>query len=62
VNIIKEISKREMNLLITKGIIRNTNHGYVDKYGNSISFYRTKGCAKKRYVKDKYVDMLSRLG
>lgn len=61
VKIIKEISKQGIDLLIKRGIIRNTNHGYADKNGNSIGFYRTKGCAGKRYVKDKFVNMLSRL-
>lgn len=55
---IKEITKQEMDLLINKGIIINTNHGYVDSKGNDIGFYRTKGVARKRYVKDKYVNLL----
>lgn len=55
---IKEITKQEMDLLINKGIIINTNHGYVDNKGNDIGFYRTKGVARKRYVKDKYVNLL----
>lgn len=61
VNNIKEISKKEMNLLIAKGIIRNTSRGYVDKNGNDIGFYRTKGVARKRYVKDKFVNMLDKI-
>lgn len=61
VNIIKQISKQGMNLLIKRGIIRNTNHGYVYQNGNDIGYYRTKGVARKRYVKDKFVNMLSRL-
>lgn len=55
---IKEITKQEIDLLINKGIISNTNRGYVDNKGNDIGFYRTRGVAKKRYVKDKYVDLL----
>lgn len=55
---IKEITKQEMDLLINKGIIINTNHGYVDNKGSDIGFYRTKGVARKRYVKDKYVNLL----
>lgn len=58
VKIIKEITKQEMDLLIKKSIVINTNHGYVDNKGSDIGFYRTKGVAKKRYVKDKYVNML----
>lgn len=50
-----------MNLLIKRGIIHNTNHGYVDRNGNDIGFYRTKGVARKRYVKDKFVNMLNKL-
>lgn len=60
-NNIKQISKQGMDLLIKHGIIRNTNHGYVDQNGNDIGFYRTKGVAKKRYVKDKFINMLSKL-
>lgn len=59
--IIKEISKQDIDLLIKRGIIRNTNHGYADRNGNNIGYYRTKGCAGKRYVKNKFADMLSRL-
>lgn len=55
---IKQITKKEMNLLIQRGIIRNTSRGYVDRNGNEIGFYRTKGVAKKRYVKDKFVNMV----
>lgn len=55
---IKQITKQEMDLLINKGIIINTNRGYVDNRRNDIGFYRTRGVAKKRYVKDKYVDLL----
>lgn len=61
VNTIKQISKQNIDLLIKHGIIRNTNHGYVDRNGNDIGFYRTKGVARKRYVKDKFVNMLSKL-
>lgn len=60
-NNIKEISKQSMDLLIKRGIIRNTDRGYVDKNGNDIGFYRTKGVARKRYVKDKFANMLNRL-
>lgn len=58
---IKEISKQGIEKLSSKGIIRNTNHGYVDKNGNDIGFYRTKGCAGKRYIQDKYVNMLNKI-
>lgn len=57
-NIIKEISKQQLDLLLSKGIIKNTKDGYVDKCGNSIGFYRTKGVAGKRYVKDKFANLL----
>lgn len=61
VKTIKEISKQDIDLLIKRGIIHNTNHGYVDRHGNDIGFYRTKGVARKRYVKDKFVNMLGKL-
>ena len=53
--IIKYISKSEIENLLFKGVIRNTKRGYIDKNGNPIGYYRTKGVAKKRYIEDKYV-------
>ena len=51
---IKEISEREMNLLIKKNIIYNSHNGYVDTNGNKVGFYATK---HKTYIEDKYVDI-----
>ena len=53
--IIKEISKHEIEKLLSEGVIRNTKRGYIDRNGNIIGCYRTKGVAKKRYIEDKYV-------
>ena len=53
--IIKEISKNEIEKLISEGVIRNTRRGYVDRNGELIGYYRTKGVARKRYIEDKYV-------
>ena len=53
--IIKQISKNEFEKLLSKSVIRNTKRGYVDRNGNPVGYYRTKGVAKKRYIEDKYV-------
>ena len=53
--IIKYISKNEIEKLLSEGVIRNTRYGYVNRNGESVGFYRTKGAAAKRYIEDKYV-------
>lgn len=53
--IIKQISKSEIEKLLSEGVIRNTRRGYVDRNGEQIGYYRTKGVARKRYIEDKYV-------
>ena len=53
--IIKQISKSEIEKLLSEGAIRNTRRGYVDQNGEQIGYYRTKGVARKRYIEDKYV-------
>lgn len=55
VKIIKYISKKEIKKLLSEGVIRNTKRGYIDKNGNPVGYYRTKGVAKKRYIEDKYI-------
>jgi hypothetical protein len=55
VKIIKYISKNEIEKLLSEGVIRNTRRGYVDRRGEQIGYYRTKGVARKRYIEDKYV-------
>lgn len=54
----KEIKKEELELLIEKKIIRNSTKGFVDKYGNAICFYRTRN---KRYIEDKYSEIVQKL-
>ena len=54
----KEIKKEAVELLEKKKIIRNSDRGYVDKFGNVVGFYRTRN---KRYIEDKYVDIAKRL-
>ncbi len=58
---IKEISKQSIEKLLKLGIIKNTNRGYVNSNGYNIGFYRTKGVAGKRYIQDKYVNMLEKI-
>lgn len=50
----KEIKKEDVELLISKKIIKNTTKGFVDKNNNQIGFYRTRN---RRYIEDKYVDI-----
>lgn len=54
----KEITKEEMELLLNKGIVRNSHHGFVDKNGFIIGFYRTRN---KRYIEDKYIGIAKKL-
>ena len=56
--IIKQISKSEIEKLLSEGVIRNTRRGYVDRRGNHIGYYRTSGVSKKRYIEKQYYDML----
>ena len=53
--IIKQISKNEIEKLLSEGVIRNTKYGYVNRKGKHVGYYQTKGVAKKRYIDDKYV-------
>lgn len=53
--IIKQISKSEIEKLLSEGVIRNIRRGYVDRRGEQVGYYRTKGVAQKRYIEDKYV-------
>ena len=47
-----------MKKLITTGYVRNSNKGLVDKRGELVSFYRTRN---KRYIEDKYADIVAKL-
>lgn len=58
-NDIKQISKQGIQKLLSKGIIKNTNQGYVNKNGSGIGYYKT--CGDKRYIQDKYIDMLENI-
>lgn len=53
-----EIKKEAVALLESKKVIRNSDKGYVDKFGNVVGFYRTRN---KRYIEDKYVNIANRL-
>lgn len=54
----REITKKEMEALVNKKIIINTNEGYKNKFGSTIGFYRTRN---KRYIEDKYADIAKKL-
>ena len=47
-----------MDLLINKGIIHNSAKGYVDRNGNTASYYRT---TNKRYIGDKFAALAKKL-
>ena len=50
---IKKISKEEIDKLLSKGVIRNTKDGYVNRKGNHVGYYKT---VHKRYIEDYYID------
>lgn len=52
--IIKPISKKEIEKLMDKGIIRNTHKGYINKKGYHVGYYKTSG--NNRYIEDYYAD------
>lgn len=52
--IIKPISKKEIEKLMDKGIIRNTHKGYINTKGYHVGYYKTSG--NKRYIEDYYAD------
>lgn len=54
VNIIKIISKKEMKMLMDKGILKNTHRGFFNRKGNYVGHYTT--CGNKTYIEDYYVD------
>lgn len=54
----KEITKKEMEALLDKGVIRNSKKGYVKQNGDIVGFYRTR---HRRYLEDKYVDIAKKL-
>ena len=57
-SIIKQITKEDMNILVKKGILHNSRNGYVDRYGNLASYYRT---CHRIYIGDKYADLARKL-
>ena len=54
----KEISAKELDLLIKNKIVFSSGDGLVDKNGNAVSYARTK---HKRHIADRYADIASRL-
>ena len=50
--IIKQISKSEIEKVLSEGVIRNTKYGYVHRKGNP-GYYMT--CGGKRYIEDKFI-------
>ena len=54
----KQLTKKEIDALLNAGIIKNSNHGFVDKNGFTVGFYRTRN---KRYIEDRYADKARKL-
>jgi len=47
-----------MQILLDKGILKNTRHGYENNNGFVVGYSRTR---TKRYVEDKYADLAKKL-
>ncbi len=46
-----------MNLLIKRGVLKNTHLGYTDvRTGARVGYYRTHSSARKMYIEDSYAD------
>lgn len=57
----KQISKDGIEKLIKAGYLKLSGKGgYVDSKGRPVGYYRTKGSSKKRYVEDKFCNLLKR--
>lgn len=54
----KEIKKNELETLVNNRVVRNSKFGYVNRYGDTVGFYKTRN---KMYIEDKYVDMARKL-
>ena len=57
-NRLKEISRKELDVLVKNHILSNTHRGLVNHYGNTVGFYKTRN---KRYIEDRYADMAKRM-
>lgn len=58
VKIIKEISYKGIQKLLSEGILRNTHRGYVNENGGRVGYYKT---VHKHYIQDGYVKKLNDL-
>ena len=58
---IKVITKEELQKLLDRCILRNTHRGYVNKKGNPVGLYRTRGAGRKRWIEDWYADKAKNL-
>ena len=47
------MKKENDKKLLSEGVIRNTKHGYVDRKGEHVGYYKT--CGNKRYIEDRFV-------
>lgn len=57
--IIKLVTKKEMEKLLSHGYLRQTHTGYVNNKGQHVGYYKT--CGGKRYITDWYADKAKQL-
>jgi hypothetical protein len=55
---LKEISRKELDILVKNHVLSNTHRGLVNHCGNTVGFYKTRN---KRYIEDRYADMAKRM-
>lgn len=58
VKIIKEISYKGIEKLLSEGILKNTHRGYVNANGGHVGYCKT---VNKHYIQDGYVKKLNDL-
>lgn len=47
-----------MDILLEKGILRNTHKGYVDRKGHHVGHYKT---VNKQYIEDYFSNLANKL-
>lgn len=58
VKVIKEISYKGIQKLLSEGILKNTHNGYANASGKHVGYCKT---VNKHYIQDKYVEKLNDL-
>lgn len=50
----KQISKKEMELLLENNILHNSNRGMINKHGQKVAFNKSRN---KRFIEDRYANI-----